>query len=123
MPRWALPVRRMRQGAAEAHAEECLVAPSLPVPRPLYSADMNRRQLLRRLLTGSRNVRFDDLVNLAEGFGFQLVRVSGSHHIFRHLAVPARLNLQERRGEAKPYQVSQFLKLVERYNLQLADDE
>jgi hypothetical protein len=84
---------------------------------------MNRRQLLRRLLSGSRNVSFDDLVNLAEGFGFRLVRVNGSHHIFRHAEVPARLNLQERRGEAKPYQVSQLLKLVERYSLQLEDEE
>jgi len=26
------------------------------------------------------------------------------------------------RGQAKPYQVRQFMKLVERYNLQLEDD-
>ena len=84
---------------------------------------MNRRQLLRRLLTGSRNVSFDDLVNLAEGFGFELVRVSGSHHIFRHTEVPARLNLQERRGQVKAYQVGQLLKLVERYDLALEGDE
>jgi len=84
---------------------------------------MNRRQLLRRLLSGSRNVGFDDLVNLAEGFGFRLVRIRGSHHIFRHTEAPARLNLQERRGEAKPYQVSQLLNLVERYSLQLEDDK
>jgi hypothetical protein len=33
------------------------------------------------------------------------------------------INLQEVGGQAKPYQVRQFLKIVERYNLQLGDDE
>jgi hypothetical protein len=31
------------------------------------------------------------------------------------------LNIQAHRGEAKPYQIRQFLDLVERYNLQLED--
>jgi len=60
--------------------------------------------------------------SLAEGFGFRLDRVSGSHHIFVHEGIPELVNLQEVRGEAKPYQIRQFLKLVERYNLRLEDD-
>jgi len=31
--------------------------------------------------------------------------------------VPEILNLQEVRGEAKPYQIRQLLRLIERYNL------
>lgn len=84
---------------------------------------MNRRRLLRRLLAGSRNVSFDDMVNLVRGFGFTLERVSGSHHIFVHADVPVLVNLQEVGGQAKPYQVSQFLKLVERYNLRLEEEQ
>lgn len=83
---------------------------------------MNRRRLLVRLLNGSRNVGFADMVNLAEGFGFRLSRVNGSHHIFSHPGVPELLNLQEVGGQAKPYQVRQFLKLVERHRLRLEDD-
>ena len=83
---------------------------------------MNRRRLLLRLLNGSRNVGFADMVNLAEGFGFRLSRVTGSHHIFIHSGVPELLNLQEVGGQAKPYQVRQFLKLVERHRLRLEDD-
>lgn len=84
---------------------------------------MNRRKLLQRLSQGAlRNVAFADLTNLVEGFGFRLARVSGSHHIFMHPAIPELVNLQEVRGEAKPYQIRQFLRLVERYNLQLEDD-
>jgi hypothetical protein len=40
-----------------------------------------------------------------------------------HPDVSELLNLQTVHGKAKPYQVSQLLKLVERYNLQLGDDE
>jgi hypothetical protein len=69
------------------------------------------------------NVGFADLRSLAEGFGFELRRVSGSHHIFVHPDVQELLNLQDVRGRAKPYQVRQLLRLVERYGLKLEDDE
>ena len=63
------------------------------------------------------------MVNLAEGFGFRLGCTPGSHHIFAHPDIPDLLNLQERGGQAKPYQVRQFLKLVERYTLRLEDEQ
>ncbi|NUQ37208.1 MAG: type II toxin-antitoxin system HicA family toxin [Caldilineales bacterium] len=68
------------------------------------------------------NVGFDDMINLVEGFGFRLCRVRGSHHIFIHPEVPELINLQRVGGQAKPYQIRQFLKLVERYNLILEDN-
>jgi len=82
---------------------------------------MNKKKLLRKILSGSKNVRFGDILSLAEGFGFRLSRVAGSHHIMTHPNVPRPLNLQEVGGQAKPYQVRQFLKLVEQYNLALED--
>ena len=60
---------------------------------------------------------------LAEGFGFRLERVSGSHHIYAHPSIPELVNLQEVDGRAKPYQVRQFLRLIERHALTLEDDE
>ena len=84
---------------------------------------MNRRRLLRKLTSGSlRNVGFSDLRNLIEGFGFRLDRVTGSHHIFVHPDIPELVNLQEVKGEAKPYQIRQFLRLVERYNLRMEEE-
>lgn len=82
---------------------------------------MNRRRLLRRLIAGHlANVRFDDLADLARGFGFHEDRVVGSHRIFTHPKVTGRaLSLQPRRGEAKPYQIRELLALVERYDLSL----
>ena len=85
---------------------------------------MKRRKLLKRLSEGQlKNIAFGDMINVVEGFGFRLDRVSGSHHIFIHPAVQELVNLQEVKGEAKPYQIRQFLRLVERYNLRLEDDE
>ena len=83
---------------------------------------MKRRQLLTRLSQGAlHNVAFSDMVNLVEGFGFHSVRVSGSHHIFAHPDIPELINFQSVGHEVKPYQIRQFLRLVERYNLKLED--
>ena len=83
---------------------------------------MRRSRLLKRLVEGNlRNVSFADLLDLAQGFGFRLERVSGSHRILTHPALPELLNLQEVRGEAKPYQIRQLLHTVERYDLRLED--
>jgi predicted RNA binding protein YcfA (HicA-like mRNA interferase family) len=85
---------------------------------------VKRKKLLKRLSEGHvRNVAFGDVVTMVEGFGFQLVRTSGSHHIFTHGDVPELVNLQEVKGEAKPYQIRQFLRLVEKYNLRLEEEE
>ncbi|MCJ7705394.1 MAG: type II toxin-antitoxin system HicA family toxin [Desulfobacterales bacterium] len=85
---------------------------------------MKPRRLLKRLSEGQlRNVAFGDMINMVKGFGFRLERVSGSHHIFIHPAIPELVNLQEVKREAKPYQIRQFLRLVERYNLKLEDEK
>jgi hypothetical protein len=60
---------------------------------------------------------------LVEAHGFELRRVKGSHHIFVHPVVPELLNLQSVGGEAKPYQIRQFLRLVERYSLTMEAQE
>ncbi len=84
---------------------------------------MNTRKLLSRLASGSlQNVRFVHFRRLVEAFGFDLKRVSGSHHIFCHPDIPEVVNIQEVGGEAKPYQIRQFLRLAERYNLELEDE-
>lgn len=83
---------------------------------------MNKRKLLERILAGSRNVSFNDMVTLVEAFGFRLSRVKGSHHIFVHQQARELVNLQNVDGKAKPYQICQFLRLIEEYNLQLEEE-
>jgi len=82
---------------------------------------MNKRKLLMRIMSRPANTRFADLVSVIEGFGFRLSRMSGSHHIYVHPDVPEPLNLQEVDGKAKPYQIRQFLRLVELYDLKLGE--
>lgn len=82
---------------------------------------MRPRKTLEKILSGSRNIRFADITGLVRAFGFKLSRTSGSHHIFTHPGIPELVNLQEVYGEAKPYQIRQFMKLVEKYNLRLED--
>jgi predicted RNA binding protein YcfA (HicA-like mRNA interferase family) len=66
-------------------------------------------------------LRFSEVLKLAQAFGFQLDRISGSHHILRRAGIPELVNVQNVKGMAKPYQVRQLLKLVERHNLSLGE--
>ena len=84
---------------------------------------MNKRKLLKKILAGRKNVRFDDMVSLVEAFGFRLDRTSGSHHIFEHPNIPEIVNIQNRKGKAKPYQIRQFFELVEQHNLEMGEEE
>ncbi len=80
---------------------------------------MKPRKVLKKIIEGSQNVRFVEMTALVEAFGWSLSRVSGSHHIFSHPDVTELVNLQNCKGKVKPYQIRQFLKLVEQYNLKL----
>jgi predicted RNA binding protein YcfA (HicA-like mRNA interferase family) len=82
---------------------------------------MNKSKLLQKLLSGSKNIQFSEVTACAEAFGFRLDRINGSHHIYIHPEVPELINLQNVKGQAKPYQVKQLLQTIERYNLQMED--
>jgi predicted RNA binding protein YcfA (HicA-like mRNA interferase family) len=84
---------------------------------------MKPRKILETALGSAANVSFVEMRKLVEAFGFRLSRVKGSHHIFVHTSVHELVNLQNLKGKAKPYQVRQFLKLVEEYNLRLEDEQ
>jgi len=81
----------------------------------------SKEKILQKILSGSKNVRFADMMTLVNAFGFRLSRTKGSHHIFTRTGVYELVNLQNVHGQAKPYQIKQFLSLVERYNLKMED--
>jgi predicted RNA binding protein YcfA (HicA-like mRNA interferase family) len=83
----------------------------------------DKKKLLQKIISGSRNVRFREAVRLAEAFGFRLDRISGCHHIFVHPEIPELLNLQNVAGQAKPYQMKQLIKIVEKHNLRMETSE
>jgi predicted RNA binding protein YcfA (HicA-like mRNA interferase family) len=80
-----------------------------------------KQKILKQILSGSKNISFNDIVTVVEAFDFTLSRVNGSHHIFIHPKIPELVNLQNEKGKAKPYQIRQFLTIVEKYNLNLED--
>jgi predicted RNA binding protein YcfA (HicA-like mRNA interferase family) len=82
-----------------------------------------KRKILDKVLAGSKNIKFSEMVTLIEAFGFSLERISGSHHIFTHPHVTEIVNIQNNKGEVTPYQVRQFLSIIEEYNLSMEPDE
>ncbi len=84
---------------------------------------MKKRKILEKALSGSKNIKFREMVALIEAFGFSLARVNGSHHIFTHPDISELVNIQNSKGNAKPYQVRQFLSIIEEYNLILEEEE
>ena len=84
---------------------------------------MKPRKTWENIAEGTRNVSFRDFERLLKAFGFEHRRTSGSHRIYRHPRVPRPLSVQPISGQAKPYQVNQFLEMVEEFGLRLEADE
>ena len=83
---------------------------------------MNKKKLLSRIKTNQQNVKYSDFIALLNAFGFTYKRTAGSHDIYKNDTIPKIVNAQNKKGEAKPYQVQQFLSLVEKYNLGLENE-
>ena len=77
---------------------------------------MDREEVYRELKGRVTDVRFEELCQAAESFGFKFKGGKGSHRIFVREGIKELLNFQDVRGKAKPYQVRQFIKLIEKYN-------
>lgn len=85
---------------------------------------VRKQKLYQRLINSQKNVKFNDFLTVMIAFGFSFNRITGSHHIYDHPDVPQSVSIQPNKSQAKPYQIRQFLRLVEKYNLKLnADDE
>ena len=82
---------------------------------------MNKKKVLLKLINNPVNVKFQDFVLIVGAFGFVPVRTKGSHNIFLNKEINEIINIQNYKGEAKPYQIKQFLSLVEKYNLKMGD--
>lgn len=64
-------------------------------------------------------VSFRNFEQLLRAFGFAQVRTRGSHRQYAHPHVPGIFSVQPRGAEAKGYQVSQFVTIVEENGLTL----
>jgi hypothetical protein len=69
---------------------------------------------LEQLRSNPNDVRFSDLAGLCEHY-FGKPRQSGSHLIFKTpWPEDPRVNIQDKNGKAKPYQIKQVLAAIER---------
>jgi len=84
---------------------------------------MNKKKLLAHIISNQKNVKYNDFATLIKAFGFELDRVNGSHNIYFNSEINKQLNIQNLKGEAKPYQIKQFLQLVESNKLKLSNEE
>jgi predicted RNA binding protein YcfA (HicA-like mRNA interferase family) len=85
---------------------------------------MKPRRILMKMMAGSRNIRFGDFLRVIEAFGFSFERITGSHHIYSHTEMPEPISVQpDKNNQAKVYQTRQFLRLIEKYDLILRDEE
>ena len=76
-----------------------------------------KKEIYEKLKSNPKNVRFKELCKAAELFGFRFRGGKGSHKVYVRDGVKEILNFQNVKGKAKPYQVKQFLKVIEKYNL------
>lgn len=82
---------------------------------------MNKKKLLQRILNNQKNIKFSDFISIVVAFGFSHTRTEGSHTIFKNIEVSEIMNFQNVNGEAKPYQIKQFLSIIEKYNLEMEE--
>ncbi len=79
-------------------------------------------KLMLQILSGTldTNIAFESLRHLLIKLGF-FERIRGSHHIFTRDEVQEIINLQDKSGKAKPYQVKQVRDIIVKYRLGESD--
>ena len=75
-------------------------------------------KIILKILSGQSdaNIPFDELCKLLQGIGF-VMRIRGSHHVFRKDGIEEKINLQQEGNKAKPYQVRQVRYVILKYQL------
>ncbi|MGC9444035.1 MAG: type II toxin-antitoxin system HicA family toxin [Candidatus Methanospirareceae archaeon] len=84
---------------------------------------MDKHRLFEELKQNPKKVRFEKLCRTAEVFGFRLRGGKGIHRVYVHDDVLELVNFQNVGAKAKPYQMKQFIKLIEKYELLEVEDD
>lgn len=75
------------------------------------------QRLLTKAKNSAANLRFGELCQLAECYGWIFVRQEGSHRIYENLKLDMNsgrmMNFQNDKGKAKAYQVRQPLSAID----------
>jgi len=80
---------------------------------------LKNQKLFEKVLRNPYDVRFSEMTKLLNVFGFDLKRIEGSHHIYKYPTIPYLINIQNKGGKVKSYQVNQFLDIINEFKLSL----
>jgi len=69
-------------------------------------------KVIEKAINNPDGLKFAEAQRLAECLGFELRRVRGSHHVYKHPESGTLANLQSDQKMAKGYQVRQLLERV-----------
>ena len=76
---------------------------------------MRKERRHQKIKNNPHDVDFKEALQWLQDFGFVLERIKGSHDILRHPLTKDKINLQkDKSGKAKPYQIKQALKIIQR---------
>jgi hypothetical protein len=78
---------------------------------------LDKIELFKEIENNQSNIRFERFCKVVESFGFLYKGGKGSHKIYSRKGIEELVNIQNVKGQAKPYQIKQFIKLVKKYNL------
>lgn len=74
-------------------------------------------KILERARRSPSSLRFAELCQLAEAYGFEFARQRGSHRVYKRPGERGLMNFQERRGgQAVEYQVRQLLSWIDEHS-------
>lgn len=81
--------------------------------------DTKFNELYNRILNGDKsNIKFNDICDFVERLGFEKRKQDGTSHIIYGMkGIIDIINLQNMNGNAKPYQVNQVKKIIQKYRL------
>jgi predicted RNA binding protein YcfA (HicA-like mRNA interferase family) len=75
-------------------------------------------KLIEKAKSSPQNLSFEEFCWLCEYFGMAERRHAGSHRVYKRTEEPRfALSIQSDKGRAKPYQVKQFLDLLDEHGL------
>lgn len=78
---------------------------------------MDKQEIYKNLKQSPNNIRFEQIIEIAKTFGFRLKGGKGSHRVFSREGIREIVNFQNVKGKVKPYQIKQFLKIIDKYGL------
>ena len=81
----------------------------------------NPEKLWESIQNNFNNVKFNDFCRVIKWFGFVYKGGRGSHEVYFKSGIQEIIDVQKFGNEAKPYQIRQFINLVQSYQLKGGD--